>query len=149
MAFRMGLAWSVAATAIGTNFCVGVLSLRLIRQTDDIWNYALSGAGTCISTFAYFEMSGFFPRMVMSRRLSVATIGIMCGLFYKFGEDFVFDKSRSFWLQRRQFLKHVSQPIVPPEFRRRPLPRELIGKVPPLQEGMSFEPEREEGPKNM
>lgn len=85
-AFGAGL----ASTAFyGTNYL-----LRCARQQDDVYNYAASG---CIN--------GFWIAAGLSRSSKKGAVGAACGILfgvgYKVGGDWLYDMSRSAWLNYR------------------------------------------------
>jgi hypothetical protein len=140
---RLGPAWAIGGGVLGLQFFGGALILKAIRGKDDVRNYATSGAVTCITTLKYFEFIGVFRKSGASKAALAGVVGLIGGIFYNYGSEFLFSGARHVWLENRQHLKHVTAERKPAVLPKRPLSRELIGKVPPLQEGMSFEPEEE------
>lgn len=142
MAARLGISWAVAGGCGGLQFFGGVLALKTLRQEDDLRNYAISGSFAGLSLGKYLELVGSVPKHSLTKNLQIMFFGSIFGIVYDLSEKFIYGNSREFWLQTRAQLKYES---VHREYKRptsRPLPRELIGYVPPLQEGMSFEKEK-------
>ena len=141
IAVRLGMSWAVIGGCLGFQFFGGVLALKTLRQQDDLRNYAVSGSFAGLSLAKYLELVGSVPKHTLTRNLQIMLFGSISGIIYKLSENWLYDNSREYWLQTRAQLKYESEHK---SFRRppsRPLPRELMGHVPPLQEGMSFEEE--------
>ena len=137
---RLGPAWCIGGGVMGMQFFGGALALRAIRGKDDIRNYGASGMITSMSTLKYFEFTGVFRRSGAGTGAVAGVVGLLIGIFYKLGADITYDFSRQAWLDNRRHQRYVSPYREARPLPKRPLPRELIGMVPPLQEGMSFEP---------
>lgn len=141
MAARLGMSWAVAGGCLGAQFFGGVLALKTLRGTDDLRNYAISGSFAALSLGKYLELVGSVPKHSVTKNLQIMFFGSLFGMVYELSENFVYGNSREFWLQTRAHLKYESTHRAYIRPTPRPLSRDLIGHVPPLQEGMSFEPE--------
>lgn len=141
MAGRLGLSWAIAGGCLGFQFFGGVLALKTLRQEDDMRNYAISGSFASLSLGKYLELVGSVPKHSLTKNLQIMLFGSIFGIVYDLSEHWVYGNSREFWLQTRAHLKYESSYRQYVRPKSRPLSRELMGYVPPLQEGMSFEEE--------
>jgi hypothetical protein len=143
MAARLGLSWAVAGGCLGFQFFGGVLALKTLRKEDDLRNYAISGSFASLSLGKYLELVGSVPKHSLTKNLQIMFFGSLFGIVYDLSESWVYGNCREGWLQTRAQLKFESahREFVRPKSR--PLSRELMGYVPPLQEGMSYEEEEQ------
>lgn len=138
LGLRLGTAWTIAGGVIGFQYFTTTLLLKLIRNKDDVSNYGISGGLTTITAIKYLELSNIIPKSHFSSNIGAIVIGISAGMLYKFTESSFFELLRETWISRRHYLKHVSKPILTTP-RKGVIPRELMGKVPPLPEGVTFQ----------
>lgn len=145
MGVRLGISWAVAGGCLGAQFFGGVLAMRAIRNgEEDLRNYAVSGIFAALSLGKYLELVGSVPKHSLAKNLQIMFTGSIFGMVYHLSENFVYGNCREFWVQTRSQLKYDSpyRQFVRPK--PKPLSRDLIGYVPPLQDGMTFEDEKPE-----
>ena len=138
ISLRLGSAWTVAGGVLGIQFFTTTLLLKLLRSKDDEINYGLAGGITTLTSIKYLELSNIISRSPLSSNFGVVVVGVATGMLFKFTEGVFYDFLRDHWISRRHYLKHISRPIIVIP-KQGTVPRHLMGKVPPLPEGVTFQ----------
>lgn len=73
---------------------------EIVRETDDVYNYIVSG----------FVNGGLFGALAKNRNIVVTTLlGTGFGALYKIGGGWLYDTSKETWMDHRRFQLHNSQ----------------------------------------
>jgi len=87
--------YALGAGFVSTAFYGTTYMLRVARQQDDVFNYAVSGGVN--SAWMITGLAG------LRKGVLGGLFGVAAGAAYKVGGDLFFDMSRTAWLQHRRF----------------------------------------------